>query len=95
VDGLSERSYFFATLNGIADDPFHFTTKDHKDIAYPFPDNIALRGPVLPGVLSSEIPPWIIALGPDMMPVYRVYVHVSRVNRKLQRFYARQFAKGS
>ena len=88
LDPIDDGTYFLATLHGISSDPFVFTTKDHRIPAFPFPNRIGLPGFIIPGLFGPPVPDWIRSLE-DYTPIYRVYRHVYRINRKLRSFYER------
>ncbi len=93
LDSVSDQKYLFATLSGIQNYPFVFTTRDHRKPAYPFPVSIGPWHHGAKDLFSKGRPQWIIDLGPEAGAVNRLYKHVSRVNRKLTRFYQRQYLR--
>ncbi len=91
IESIYHENYFFVTLNGIQSDPFRFTSKDHRLLSFPFPNNIGMPGFLIPGLFSASVPEWIESQEQDQKAVYRVYSHVFRVNRKLNAFYVKWY----
>lgn len=91
VDGLHRANYVFATLQGAVGKPFVFTSKDHKIINYPFPNNIGKPGGIATTLFLPDTPEVHAAEKYGEAPLRRAYGHVYRVNRKLYAFHRRQF----
>lgn len=87
VVGLHDAPYVFATLDGVVGDPFHFTTRDHRAIAYPFPANISQ--PRVFAVFVSRVPDWVRAHRHKSEDAILAYLHVKRLNRKLEAYHKR------
>lgn len=91
IDSVYLANYFFATLNGVASSPFAFTSREHLLLSFPFPNNIALPGFIIPQITGAPMPDWIASLESDRNAVYRAYSHTKRVNRKLSKFYRKRY----
>lgn len=88
-----KENYFFATLQGAVGKPFHFTTKDHRDLAFPFPDNIAKPGGFAVPLFTRPLPSWTESYSVDKSTRRRAYKHVYRLNQVLYKFYQRKQAE--
>ena len=84
------ENYFFATLEGAVGKPFHFTTRDHRDLAFPFPDNIAKPGGIAVPLFTRPLPSWTEQFPVDKSTRRRAYKHVFRLNHALNTFYQRK-----
>ncbi|HLF63966.1 MAG TPA: hypothetical protein VI603_09440 [Saprospiraceae bacterium] len=93
LDSIYREDYFFATLNGVVGDPFHFTSKDHRIVSYPFPNNISKPGSVAIPLFAPVVPLWVASFVFHEGTKRRVYRHVVRLNRKLSSFYRRKYEK--
>jgi hypothetical protein len=91
LDSVYLEPYLFASLQGAVGRPFAFTTKDHRDIAYPFPNKISKSGSIW-WTFIPVIPLLVSALVLDESSQIRAHRHVERVERKLQRMYLKYYA---
>lgn len=82
----ADSKFIIGTLDGVAGDPFRFTTSTHQKVSSPLPDYITMPGIMIPA-LDRELPQEIVETNYRRSEVYRVYRHARRISRKLNAIY--------
>jgi hypothetical protein len=85
VDDVLDQPYIIFTHNGVNGDPFEFSSPTHKTVSHPVA-RVTMPALFALVVVLRGVPDWMDA-EERTVDIYGVYLHVSRLNKKLLRTY--------